>query len=421
MAVEQPAIAAFIARLPRPEINLAAYGGVVFPIALVIEAPIIMLLAASTELSRDRASYLALRRFTHRCGAGLTALHLTVAVTPLFDLIVRGLLGVPDEVAEQARLGLLLLTPWTWAIAARRQGQGVLIRYGRSTTVSVGTALRLVATASVLGVGLVWPGLPGVAVGASALSCGVLVEALFVAAVVRRVVGVHLAEDDPERTPLRGRAFLRFYVPMAMMPIVALVIQPIGTAAVARMPQVIASLAVWPVLSALLFLLQSLGLAYNEVVVAMVGRPGARKALWRFTWILTVVVTVGLLLISLTPLSALWFGDVTGLTPELTSMAVAALVIGLPIPGTRVLQSWYQGLLVSARRTAGITEAVLVFGLVCAGTLLVGVLLGDVAGVYMAVIAFALGRVTQTLWLVYRARRIRPHEPAAADRRNDHP
>ena len=53
MAVEQPAIAAVVARLPDPEVGLGAYGGVVFPIALVVEAPVIMLLAASTELSRD--------------------------------------------------------------------------------------------------------------------------------------------------------------------------------------------------------------------------------------------------------------------------------------------------------------------------------------------------------------------------------
>lgn len=53
MGLEGPAISAVIARLANPEINLAAYGGVVFPLALFIEAPIIMLLAASTALSTD--------------------------------------------------------------------------------------------------------------------------------------------------------------------------------------------------------------------------------------------------------------------------------------------------------------------------------------------------------------------------------
>lgn len=59
MGLEGPAISAVIARLANPEINLAAYGGVVFPLTLFIEAPIIMLLAASTALDsiRDRVVY----------------------------------------------------------------------------------------------------------------------------------------------------------------------------------------------------------------------------------------------------------------------------------------------------------------------------------------------------------------------------
>ncbi len=57
MGLEQPLVGAVIARLAEPTINLAALGGVVFPVALIIEAPVIMLLAASTALSKDWASY----------------------------------------------------------------------------------------------------------------------------------------------------------------------------------------------------------------------------------------------------------------------------------------------------------------------------------------------------------------------------
>ena len=53
MGAELPALSAVVARLANPEINLAAYGGVVFPLALIFELPVIMLLAASTALSKD--------------------------------------------------------------------------------------------------------------------------------------------------------------------------------------------------------------------------------------------------------------------------------------------------------------------------------------------------------------------------------
>ena len=83
MSLELPAVSAIIARLPYPTINLAAYGGIVFPISLIIEAPIIMLLAASTALSKDYASYQKLRRFMMLAGGSLTLLHILVAFTPL--------------------------------------------------------------------------------------------------------------------------------------------------------------------------------------------------------------------------------------------------------------------------------------------------------------------------------------------------
>jgi len=57
MALEGPAISLVVARLAFPEIHLAAYGGLVFPLALLVEAPIIMLLAASTALSKDWSAY----------------------------------------------------------------------------------------------------------------------------------------------------------------------------------------------------------------------------------------------------------------------------------------------------------------------------------------------------------------------------
>ena len=143
MALELPALSAVVARLPDPRIHLAAYGGVVFPLALIVESPVIMLLAASTALSRDRDSYARLRKYMLAAGAGLTGLHLLVAFTPLYDLVASGLLGAPAEILEPARLGLRIMTPWTWSIAYRRFHQGVLIRFGHSRTVGLGTMVRL--------------------------------------------------------------------------------------------------------------------------------------------------------------------------------------------------------------------------------------------------------------------------------------
>ncbi|MBS3750984.1 MAG: hypothetical protein KGY39_05685, partial [Anaerolineales bacterium] len=128
MALELPAISAVMARLANPKINLAAYGGIVFPIALIVEAPVIMLLAASTALSKDWSSYRKIRKFMMISGASLTAIHALIAFTPLYDLISSQIIGAPQEIISPARTGLMIMLPWTWAIAYRRFNQGVLIR-----------------------------------------------------------------------------------------------------------------------------------------------------------------------------------------------------------------------------------------------------------------------------------------------------
>ena len=161
MSFELPTINAIVARLPNAKVNLAAYGGVVFPIAMIIEAPIIMLLAASTALSRDWRSYQRLKRITLFMGGTLSALHLLVAVTPIFDFIVNVILQVPEEVVEPARAGLIFLTPWTMAIAYRRFQQGTMIRFGNSRLVGEITAVRLVTDVTVLTIGFLMGTIPG--------------------------------------------------------------------------------------------------------------------------------------------------------------------------------------------------------------------------------------------------------------------
>lgn len=403
MGTELPMLSAVVARLVDPEIHLAAYGSVVFPLALIVEGPVIMLLAASTALVRDRESYRALRWFMHKLSATLTALHILLAFTPLYDLVIVRLMEVPAEVVEPARIGLMIMTPWTWTIASRRFNQGILIRYGQSRAVGAGTIIRLSSNVTVLGIGYL-TNLPGIVVAASAIATGVTAEAIYAAIRVRPLIKKELARDDPEHETLRGRAFLDFYVPLAMTPLITLSLGPFITAAMSRMPEALPSLAVWPVIHGLLFLLQSVGLAYNEVVVARMDRVDERPYLRRFAFGLGTTMSVLLLLVGLTPLADLWFAGFSGLAPELVSMAIGVVVLGVPIPFTRAVQSWYHGALVHARRTRGITESVVVFTIVCAAVLGLGIWRQDWRGLEVAIAAYTIARTTETLYVGYKAR-----------------
>lgn len=409
MATELPMVSAVVARLPLPEISLAAWGGVIFPISLLVESPIIMLLAASTALSKDWASYQKVRRFMMWAGGALSLLHVAIAFTPLYDFVVGGLIGAPMEIREPARIGLRLMTPWTWSIAFRRFHQGVLIRYGHSEAVGVGTAVRLTADATVLGLGLLHGGIPGIVVAGTAVATGVVAEAIYAGLRARPVVREQVRTAPRSSEEITLGSFLRFYIPLALTSLLTLLIQPMGSAALSRMPRALDSLAVWPVVSGLVFMGRSMGMAYNEVVVAMLDRPRSYRSLRLFTVILALGTTGFLLLIALTPLSRFWFGTVSGLPARLVDLGSTALLYALPLPALVVMHSWYQGILVHDRRTNGVTEAVALGLVVSAIVLVFGVLTAPLVGLYLVWLGFDLGEFARMIWLWIRSRASQEH------------
>src|SRR5439155_22157250 len=144
----------------------------------------------------------------------------------------------------------------------RRTQQGVLIRFDHSRAVTWGTMVRLGTLGAVLALGA-WIGrVPGIVVGTSAVACGVIAEAVFAGVAVRPVCRGPLAAAPASVPPLTMRAFVRFYTPLALTPLLNFISLPLAAAAMSRMPNALESLAVWPVLSGSTFTLRSIGFAY---------------------------------------------------------------------------------------------------------------------------------------------------------------
>ena len=404
MALEGPAINIFIARLADPTIHLAAYGSLVFPLALLIEAPIVMLLAASTALCKDRSSYRKVHRFMHATSATLTAIHALVALTPLYGPLVRGAIGAPEEIVGPGRIGFLIMLPWTWAIAYRRFNQGVLIRFGHSLTVGIGTGVRLLLDGTVLAIGLALGSIPGTIVATTAIIAGVVGEAVYAGCRVRPVLRDELPDAPRSGEPLTYRTFLRFYVPLSLTSLILLGARPVLSAAISRMPNALDSLAVFPVITSLTFLLRSTGVAYSEVVIAHLDSEGSARPLRRFAFGLAAAVTVGLLAIAATPLSRVWFGTVTGLSASLVRLARSGLWFAVLLPGLSTLRSWLQGIVLHSRRTRSVTEATSFYFVLLAAILWIGIGWSRYGGVYVGLAAMTVGELAGAAWLAWRSR-----------------
>lgn len=398
--------AAVVARLPDPAVQLAAWG-VVFAIITVIQAPSNAFLPVSTALSTDRWSFRRLGRYVLVVLATLTTLHALLALTPLYDVVLGTWLGLPEEVLGAARWPLAAMILWSPGTGYRRYLHGALIRFGFTRVTIWGAGLRLGVGITVLTVGAATLSLPGALLAACGIIAGVVAETVFVrwrASVLlplRLPPGGSAADTGGQR--LGPRHFADFYTPLVLTALLTMGVQIIVTGFLGRMPQALASLAVWPVVSSFLILWQAPAFAYTEVVISLQQRIGAAAALWRVTWWTSALLTLGLAVATLTPVAGAWFDGVMGLPPELTAMAIVTTLWLLAVPALRMLHSHLQGVLVATARTRAVFESVVVFLLVVVAALAAGVAIGTIAGAYVGAFATSLGLLAQTAWLAARA------------------
>jgi Na+-driven multidrug efflux pump len=464
MAVEGPFLAAIIARMAEPAYNLAAYG-IALAFAILLESPVIMLMSASTALVEDSESYRRLRNFANALNIGATALVFVVLIPSLFHGVTDNVLGLPDEVRSLVYGALWLLLPWPAAIGYRRFLHGILIRSGRTRLVAYGTLLRLGGMGVTGFLLYFFTTLPGAWVGALALSAGVTIEAIAARFMATEAVA-KLRATPPRRAPARAVAeevqiawaeaatvepadeaademeeeltgaryilargeealrrtgaaartlrkvtiagygdIARFYFPLALTSLIGLTVHPLLTFFMGRAPAPLESLAIFPVVHALSFLFRAPGLAFQEVVIALSGRRLERIGpLATFGIGLGLIATLGLALVTFTPLAVFWFETVSGLSPELAALAIVPARIMVLLPAMTVLQAFQQAVLVQTRRTRSITVASL---FEVSGIAVLFVLLGWQVGLFgasAAMVAFVGGRLLANGYLWTRVR-----------------
>ena len=412
MAIEGPFLAAVIARQDDPVVNLAAYG-VAFALAIIVEAPVIMMLSAATALVDGRPGYLALRRFARALNAGITAVMVLLLVTPAMAWLLTGLLGLDHDVARLTRAALWLLLPWPAAIGHRRFHQGVLIRAGMTRRVAWGTAVRLVSMATSATAAAI-AGLDGASIGAVAMTGGVCAEAVAVRLMARRAIAaLDPAPASAAHADLSWRGIAAFYWPLAMTSTISLAMQPLVTFFMGHARAPLESLAVLPVVNSLVFLFRTPGLAFQETAIAQMGESRDRLApLLRFGALLAVLASSGLAALAWTPLADLWLVRVSGLAPSLAAYAAPALRILAVMPALSVLLNLERALLVHGRRTRPVTTASALEIAGIAAVLAVGTGPLDMVGVTAAAAAFLVGRVTANGYLVVPVRRALGAAPA---------
>ncbi len=408
MATERPFLAAVIARLADLTFNLAAFG-VAYSFGVLIEAPVIMLMSASTALVKNRDSYIKLRNFSLTLIAICTLVMVIFVIPPVFYFIMQRLIKLPENVARLTHQASLLLIPWPGAVGYRRFYQGILIRSNLTRRVAYGTVIRLTTMAGTALACYLFFSLNGAKVGTLSLSLSVLAEAVACRIMAHNPVGKLLSKELNAQTeqPLSYRYITKFYYPLALTSVIGLAVHPMLAFSMGHSRMPIESLAVLPVVNALVFLFRSVGLSFQEVGIALLGENNEHfKKLRNFALFLGIGAVSALSLITFTPLSHIWFHKISGLSLELTQFARVPAQIMSILPGLTLLISFQRALLVKNDRTTPITIASSIEVTAIVVVLLITVAGLNLIGAVAAATAMVIGRLCANTYLFIPCRNV---------------
>lgn len=407
MTAEGPIVSAAINRLPNEVIMLAAQG-IVVSLSVTIESPIINLLATSTALVKDRASFLQVRRFTVHWMILLTAVTILIAFTPLFDLVIVQWLGTPAAVAEWVRPGMQIMTFWSAAIAWRRFLQGVLIAYNQPRKMAWGTAVRLLTSGGTVIFLASLTEWPGVVIGTTALMLGVVAEAIYATVAVRPLLKNELSTTGhKEETALSYRDLLTFHLPLAGTAVMVLLVQPLVTFSLARLDRPTESLAAWPIVFQIMLMARAAALALPEAVIALTKNAESYQPIRRFSLILASVVAAAVALFVFSPLARFYLFGVQDMTTDVGNLAQDSLIYFLPFPALTVLSMWLRGVLIYGRKTTAVNVAMVVNITITVTVLAIG-LVGQWPGLPTAAVALTVAVLAEIIFLAWRAQQSWP-------------
>ncbi len=404
MTFEGLLIQGVIGRKPDAETQLAAFG-LLFSLSVLIETPVIMLLATSNALSRDRQSFRMLWRFMMSVNIVVVAIAALMAFTPLLDFYLGALLKVPDQIIEATRPGMKIMILWGGFIGYRRFHQGLMIRAGNTRYVAYGTALRALVSGSVaVGLGAITT-LAGAVTGAIALILAMAAEALYTYFVsrpdVKRLLETPLAAG---KRALTQRDALRFHLPLAATSLITILVSPVIERGLASMPDAAQSLAAWPVIFTILLITRSGGIAYQEVVISLNDNEARHRILRNFTIRLGLALSLITTVFAFTPAILFYLGAILQAPAHLHELALIGAQAGILLPLLTTLQSYLRALLMLSHRTGAIYRAIVGGFLLTAAAVWGGIGLGW-HGILAASLGLTIGMTGELAYLYLSYRR----------------
>jgi Na+-driven multidrug efflux pump len=176
----------FLGRLAQPDLALAAFG-VVNALKSLVASPLRNMAQTAQALVHSRGDMAVILRFAN----WVTAVYITLVgllfYTPMREVILGGVMGLPERLSDYARPGvqtmLVVVVFWGYASLLR----GLLSAMRQTRAIGASAVIRLLVVTAVGSVTLIAPDSNGAAVGVAAIGAAFLAETLILGWQVMRL------------------------------------------------------------------------------------------------------------------------------------------------------------------------------------------------------------------------------------------
>jgi len=395
MMITHSVIHGWLARQPDPTVSLAG-----FAVAFALNG---LFNSAFRSLHQVVLGYSDQRGSFHRVALGASALAvvnmavvLALAHTVLGDWVYGGMMGAGPAVVAEARAASSILALIFPLQMLRNLAIGLLMARRRTTFITAGTAVRLMALWGFLVGWSFW--VEGARLGAAALVSCIGLETLFIVGCawpVWRRMGVG-------SQPAGYGSILRFALPLMLNSALENAMVVLVNIVLGRLQQADLALAAFGVARGLLMLMttplrnlaqtaQALAHSAEDVMIVRRFALGAT---------LVFVAIIGVLFYS--PLQGWVLSDVLGLGEELREAVVPGVLLFALAPFCWSAASLYRGLLAGARRTGVLAFTGFARVAAVSTVALAGLAWPGVNGAALGVAALIAGFGTEALLLRHR-------------------
>ena len=404
--VADPLYIAFIMRMSHPDLELGALYTYGWPFLLLLAAPSFTLNALGNVFGKNVANVRRTRFVALGVGVVGSMLLSIIAFTPLASFCMSSILDVPEAERPMVRTVLQALTIYPVLKSICMISQGHLIRGGRSYEVLLSRVIRLVVGLVIIVAGYEFRLLQGGLLGAVAILGSLAAQTIYVWAkstLVRNGLQAHPIDDEVASIS----RLLRFVVPMSIAPIIGSLTLLSMAAALGRLPGVVASLAVWPVITNFNQIGVSLGKSFDQVTIVHGADAVSRDRLRRFGFLLGLGTMVGTAGLNASGLLDFLVQHFEALDAETTRITGRVMWILTPMPLLLTLCAYYRGLLVRALLILPILGSKIVELAIVAAVLFWSLDQDPETGIYAVATAAVFSATTGLAYLWFASRGVR--------------